>query len=272
MFRYPLLIEATELEKHLNDEDLLIVDLCKKATYDTNHIPGAVHCEYSKIVKVEKPIVGLVPDDTSLIELFSSLGIAEPVHVIAYDDEGGGNACRFMWILELLGHKNLSLLNGGIFSWANNGFPLSKIAEQPTPAQFEINKDASILVSLNYIQDNLKNEQIQLLDSRSAAEFQGTKAFALRGGHIPGAIHYEWTDAMDRNNNLCMRPIKEIQQVLMDKGFSKDKTIVAYCHSHHRSSFSYYVLKLAGFKNIKAYAGSWSEWGNHPDTEVRTGE
>lgn len=68
----------------------------------------------------------------------------------------------------------------------------------------------------------------------------------MNANHVPGAIHYEWTDAMDRNNNLCMRPIKEIEKTLLDKGFDKDKTIIAYYHSHHRSSCSYYVLKAAG--------------------------
>lgn len=270
MSQYPLLIEPLALEKHLNDKNLLIVDLCKRETYNANHVPGAVHFDYSHIVKIDKPVMGKVPDDDALIEQFSSLGIDKQTHVVAYDDEGGGKACRFMWTLELCGHHKLSLLNGGIFSWANTGLPLSQSFSQPAPAEFELSKDSSVLATLAYIQNNLDNEQVQLLDARSVAEHRGTKAFALKGGHIPGAIHYEWTDAMDRNNNLCMLPVKEIEKTLLDKGFDKDKTIVAYCHSHHRSSYSYYVLKAAGFKKIKGYAGSWSEWGNHPDTEVES--
>ena len=270
MSQYPLLIEPQALENHLNDENLLIIDLCTREAYNANHIPGAIHFDYSHIVKIDKPVMGKVPDDDKLIEIFSALGIGPQTHVIAYDDEGGGKACRLMWTLELAGHQKVSLLNGGIFSWANNGFPLSQTINQPAPALFELNKDPSVLATLDYIQENLNNEQVQLLDSRSLAEHRGTKAFALKGGCIPGAIHYEWTDAMDRNNNLCMLPIKEIEKTLLDKGFDKDKIIVAYCHSHHRSSYSYYVLKIAGFKHIKGYAGSWSEWGNHPDTEVET--
>lgn len=270
MYEYPLIIEPQALEKHLDDENLLIIDLCKRETYVANHIPGAIHLDYSHIVKIDKPVMGKVPYDNKLIEIFSSLGINENTHVVAYDDEGGGNACRLMWTLELLGHQKLSLLNGGIFSWANNGLPLSQSVRESTPAQFKINKNDTVLATLDYIQDNLNNENVQLLDARSLAEHSGTKAFALKGGHIPGSIHYEWTDAMDRNNNLCMLPIETIEQTLMDKGFDKEKTVVTYCHSHHRSSYSYYVLKAAGFKHIKGYAGSWSEWGNDPDTEVET--
>jgi len=50
-------------------------------------------------------------------------------------------------------------------------------------------------------------------------------------------------------------------------GFTQDKEIITHCQTHHRSSFSWLVGKMLGL-NIRAYAGSWSEWGNHPDTPV----
>ncbi len=270
MSQYPLIIEPAQLEAHLNDDNLLIIDLCKRETYAANHVPGAVHLDYSHIVKVDKPVMGKVPDDETLISVFSALGISADTHVIAYDDEGGGKACRLLWTLELAGHNKVSLLNGGIFSWANTGLPLSSEIVAPLAAEFSLHKNTAVLATLDYIQANLANEDVQLLDSRSLAEHRGTKVFALKGGHIPGAIHYEWTDAMDRNNNLCMLPLDLIEQTLEEKGFDKERTIVAYCHSHHRSSYAYYVLKAAGFKQVKGYAGSWSEWGNHPDTPVQT--
>lgn len=265
---YPLIIEAQELEKHLENDNLLIIDLCNGDAYKANHIPGAIHFDYSHIVKVEKPVMGKVPDDEQLTEIFSSLGITSNTHVVAYDDEGGGKACRLLWTLELCGHQKLSLLNGGIFSWVNKGHPLSHTPAYPSPAHFELHKDLTVLATREYIQGNLDNDQIQMLDARSLAEYHGRRNFALKGGHIPGAIHYEWTDAMDKNNNLCLLPIEDIQKTLMNKGFDKNSTIVAYCHSHHRSSFSYYTLKAAGFNKVMGYAGSWSEWGNHPDTPV----
>lgn len=270
MSKYSLIIEPLELKAHLDDDNLLIIDLCKRETYSANHVPGAIHFDYSHIVKVDKPVMGKVPDDETLVSVFSALGITTNTHVVAYDDEGGGKACRFLWTLELAGHDKVSLLNGGIFAWANTGQPLSSELVEPVAAVFSLQKNTAVLATLDDIQENLGSDEVQLLDSRSLAEHRGTKAFALKGGHIPGAIHYEWTDAMDRNNNLCMLPIESIEQSLLEKGFAKDKTIIAYCHSHHRSSYSYYVLKAAGFKNIKGYAGSWSEWGNHPDTPVES--
>ncbi|MBT3564150.1 MAG: sulfurtransferase, partial [Gammaproteobacteria bacterium] len=39
--------------------------------------------------------------------------------------------------------------------------------------------------------------------------------------------------------------------------------------THHRSGLTYLIGKSLGY-DIKAYPGSWSEWGNHPDTPIET--
>ena len=89
----------------------------------------------------------------------------------------------------------------------------------------------------------------------------------MRGGHIPHAVHYEWTNVTNKDNSLKLRPLAVIQQELAALGIDNSKTVITYCQTHHRSGLSYLVGKLLGF-NIKAYAGSWSEWGNRQDTPV----
>ncbi len=268
MPHYPLIIEPADLQQHLQDKNLLIVDLCKRDLYPRSYIPGAIHLDYAKIIKIEKPVMGLVPEKAQLISIFSALGITPNTHVIAYDDEGGGKACRLLWTLQLAGHHKVSLLNGGLFAWANEGHPLSQDETHPVSSTFEYHHDETVIASLDYVQQHLNDNNTQLLDARSLAEYNGHKAFAGKAGHIPGAIHYEWTNAMDKAKNLRMLPMDEIKSALAEKGLNKDHNIIVYCHSHHRSSYSYYVLRAAGFNKVKGYAGSWSEWGNHPDTPV----
>ena len=263
---YPLILEPSELEQHLHDDNLLIVDLCKRDLYPQYHIPGSVHLDYAKIIRVNKPVMGCVPDAEDLIDIFSALGISADKHVVAYDDEGGGKACRFLWTLELSGHDKVSLLNGGLFSWGNEGHPLSQEETTPVPARFDYHYNDSVLASADYIKQHLHD--IQLLDARSLAEYNGHKAFANKAGHIPGAVHYEWTDALYKSKNLRMLPTTEIKNALAAKGLNQENTVVVYCHSHHRSSLSFYVLRAAGFTQIKGYPGSWSEWGNLADTPV----
>jgi thiosulfate/3-mercaptopyruvate sulfurtransferase len=264
-----LLIEPDELETHLDDPDVVIVDLCKPTQYAQAHIKGALHLGYEKLIHIEKPVMGLLPSAEDFSETISELGIGANSHVIAYDDEGGGRAARFIWTLHVFGHNKTSLLNGGLFSWANEGHPLSnETPDLPTPSNYTIKNTDMYTTDREYINQNLDNENVVLLDARSLAEYTGAKKFAQKGGHIPGAVHYEWTDAMERNNNLRLLHTNDIQKKMDEMGIDKNKEVICYCQSHHRSAFSYLMLRILGYENVKGYPGSWSDWGNDPDTPV----
>ena len=92
------------------------------------------------------------------------------------------------------------------------------------------------------------------------------RAFAQKAGHIPGATHYEWTDAMDKHNNLRLRDLEEVRRELAERGIQGNKEVITHCQTHHRSSFTWLVGKILGFERISGYPGSWAEWSNHPDT------
>lgn len=71
---------------------------------------------------------------------------------------------------------------------------------------------------------------------------------------------------MDTARNLRIR--RDMPQILESLGLTKDKEIITHCQTHHRSGFTYLVAKALGYPRVKGYAGSWGEWGNHPDTPV----
>lgn len=263
----PLIIEPNDLDQLLNKADVVIVDLCKTKQYAQAHIPGAHFINYTDIVRIEKPVMGLLPDVENFSKLISGLGINANTHVIAYDDEGGGCASRFIWTLNVFGHENASLLNGGLHSWANEGQTLTN--EEPAsavPGNYSLSNTGNYSADRDYIQQHLDDKNTVLLDTRSAAEFSGEKKFADKAGHIPRAIHFEWTDAMDRNNNLRLLPEGVIEQRLEQLGITKNKEVICYCQSHHRSAFTYLMLRHLGYENVKGYPGSWSDWGNQFDT------
>ncbi|MCW8855644.1 MAG: sulfurtransferase [Gammaproteobacteria bacterium] len=269
MSELPLIIEPDELEQHLNDEGLLIIDLCKHAQYVQGHIPGAAFLEYGHITGMNKPTMGLLPDEAQLSHILSTLGMTPETHVVAYDDEGGGKAARLIWTLNAAGHTKTSLLNGGLISWANEGHSLDNEAVHTTPAHYEVSySNMDVVADTDYILKNLENKNVALLDARSAAEYDGSKKFAERGGHIPGAIHFEWTDGMDRQRNYRLLADDELKSKLNALGLTEDKEIIVYCQTHHRSALSYFMLKQLGYEKVRGYPGSWSEWGNRMDTPV----
>lgn len=263
-----LLIEPDELESHLDDANLVIVDLCKPKQYAQAHVPGARHLGYETLIHIEKPVMGLLPSTEDFSKTISDLGINADSHVVAYDDEGGGRAARLIWTLHVFGHNKTSLLNGGIYSWANEGHPLSDETPDITPSGYSVTNTGKYTADRHYIQQQLDNKKVKLLDARSTFEYSGEKKFAAKGGHIPGAVNYEWTDAMDRNNNLRMLSANPIEQQLTQLGITHDNEVICYCQTHHRSAYSYLMLRILGYENVKGYPGSWSDWGNQPDTPV----
>ncbi len=263
----PLIIEPEDLHQHLHDPSLLIVDLSSPQNFSQGHIPGAIPVSPQELVAGTPPAPGKLPDSVQLNRLFSRLGLAPETHIVVYDDEGGGWAGRFIWTLDVIGHKNYSYLNGGLWAWRAAALPLTTDIAQTQPTHVEVKINTEPMMDKETILSNLGKPNFKVWDARSREEYLGQRHTAQKNGHIPGAIHCEWTELMDRNADLRIRA--DAMDYLLNKGFTESQTIVTHCQTHHRSGFTYLVGKLLGF-TIKAYPGSWSEWGNSPDTPVES--
>ena len=264
----PLLVESVALEQSLGAENLLIVDLCRPEIYSQQHVPGAVHFDFAQIVTAKRPAMGLLPDEKHLSKVLSAIGLTPESHVVAYDDEGGGRASRFLWTLDVIGHNNFSLLNGGLHAWAAEQRPSTNEATEIHPTNYEATITHRGMADKNYILRHLKDPSVVLVDTRSPAEYTGESKKADRAGHIPGAVNFDWVNAMDQQNHLRLKPQDELRSVFNSLGSTPDKEVITYCQTHHRSAHTYMVFKILGYKNVKGYPGSWSEWGNSKDTPV----
>lgn len=268
MQNQPFLIEPDEAEALLGHDNLLIIDLGKAETYQQQHLPGAINLNYEHIILGKLPAPGDLPPPDRLRALFDALGLRPETHVLAYDDEGGGKASRFIWTLDMIGHKHYSLLNGGIQSWTTAGNPTSREAVRPQPANSSLAFNQTPAADKDYILSVLGNDNCVLLDTRTAAEYNGERGGGLRRGRIPGAVNFNWLDAVDRGNQLRFYPDAKLQADFDALGVSKDKEIITYCYTYHRAAHTYAALRHLGYPNVKGYAGSWSEWGSDPGLPV----
>jgi thiosulfate/3-mercaptopyruvate sulfurtransferase len=262
----PLLIEPETLRPLLGQADLLVVDLCKETTYQQLHLPGSLHLPYGHIVAACPPAHGLLPSADQLEQCFSSYGIGSETHVVAYDDEGGGNASRLLWTLDAMGHRRFSLLNGGLHAWANEGHPFDRETASAEAASFTARPNPDAVADAGYIMSRMGSADLALWDARSDQEYRGVSRFSQYPGHIPGAVNLDWLAVMDRERNLRLKPEAVLRQMLADLGITPDKEVVTYCQTHHRSSLTWFVLKYLGFEQARGYPGSWSDWGNRDDT------
>lgn len=274
-FNFGLLIEAEDLVPYLGHEKLRIVDLSRASVYEQLHIPHALHLQPKLLVRQEEHSMGLLPDIDGLQALIAYLNISPEHHVVAYDDEGGAWAGRLLWNLHCLGFENTSLLNGGIHAWLGAGLPTSSAQEIFSPVSHlvpvNLEQKAAFQIGYDELRQLVEKQEVQLWDCRTEDEYTGLRLAARRGGHIPGARHFEWSTALNRQNHLKLQPLPRTQQRLEQLGFDLNRPVVVYCQSHHRSGLAYILGRLLGWK-IRAYDGAWSEWGNRLNSPIATGE
>ena len=266
---FSLLISPEELAQSLHSDGLLIVDMRNADNFGEGAIPGAVNIPYSSIVRGAAPAMGLLPTEAAVSEVLSEVGFSSDRHVVAYDDEGGGRASRLLWTLSALGHRGLSLLNGGLGAWTANGHGLGAQAQAPQRSEYKAGyANNSVVAEKNYILSRLGAADLALLDTRSPGEYFGADIRAARGGHIPGAVNLNWTDTMQPTRHLSLLPKAALQSMMNERGVTPDKEVIVYCQTHHRSAHTFIVLKHLGYERVRGYPGAWSDWGNDLNTPI----
>ncbi|MFJ3052324.1 thiosulfate sulfurtransferase [Pseudomonas nitroreducens] len=261
----PLVIEPADLASRLDAPELILVDLTSAARYAQGHIPGARFVAPAR-TQLGGPAPGLLPAKADLEALFGELGHNPDAVYVVYDDEGGGWAGRFIWLLDVIGHHKYHYVDGGLHAWLADGLPLSEVVPASAGGPLPLTLHDEPTATREYLQSRLGAADLAVWDARNPSEYRGQKVLAAKAGHVPGAVNFEWTAGMDPARALRIRT--DMPQILEDLGITKDKEVITHCQTHHRSGFTYLVAKALGYPRVKGYAGSWSEWGNHPDTPV----
>ena len=264
MRKLPYIIESEELLDNLSTGSLVLVDLGTTEEFQQGHIPGAVHMDVGQLRLGTLPASGLLPGDSDLELSLKRIGLNDTSHVVAYDHDNNAKACRLLWTLEAAGHGNASLLNGGFTAWMVSGLPIDVGANNPAPGTIQLRFNPAVIADQEYVLHSLGDPNIVILDARSPEEYNGLKSPSLRKGHIPGAVNLNWLDTIDMTNNRKFKSPGELLKLLEARGVSKNREIIVHCQTHQRSSHSFVMLRSLGFKDLRGYAGSWSEWGNDP--------
>lgn len=268
----PLIISAKELSEISDNPALVVVDVSTTEQFAAAHIPGARHLEYKSIIRAQGKANGLLVEPDNFANVLAGLGITQDSNIVAYDQGGGGAASRFIWTLHAYALENCKLLSGGLSAWIAAGQDAQiQVASIDAAPPMNLRTDRSNVVNTDELIKQLDSSDApDILDARSANEFNGSDVRSTRGGHVPGAIHFEWTDALDKNNHLQLLPDPELTTLVAERGFDRKRPVVAYCQTHQRSSLSYVMLKHLGFEKVSGLEGAWSEWGNRDDTPIET--
>ncbi len=232
-FAHPeFLADPAWLNDHLDDPDLVVVDLDAEAGYNRGHIPGALFLDNNYERNPETGWVNTFPPDR-FAEACQSLGIGDDTLVVAYDNNMSLHAARFWWTLSYYGHRQVRVLDGGWRRWVSEGGAVAFDRSVPKEGQvFTPAADPSLIVGLEEVQagcaiGGANAGDTVIWDTRTTAEYSGAVSRNLRPGHVAGAVHLDWMDLMDRATHRFRRP-EEMRELLASAGITPDKAVFAY--------------------------------------------
>ncbi|MDH5577139.1 MAG: rhodanese-like domain-containing protein, partial [Betaproteobacteria bacterium] len=192
------------------------------------------------------------------------------------DHESGERAARAVWLLAVLGHPDVRLLDGGTQAWLASAGKLQPVTQAPAPVDptkapptappFKGKINLELLATRFDVRDAIGDANTVILDVRRESEYRGTEKRARRVGTIPGAVHLFWREHLDAKG--MYRPADEIRKLYASRGVTPDKTVIPLCQGGYRSASTFIALKSLGYPRVRNYVSSWGEWGNRDDSEI----
>jgi thiosulfate/3-mercaptopyruvate sulfurtransferase len=263
-----VLVSTDWVSQHLTDPSIRIAEVdVDTGAYNQGHVPGAVGWNWT--TELCDTLVRDIAPRAKIEELLGNSGIDNNTTIVLYGDNNNWFAAWAFWQLKVYGHQDVRIMDGGRKKWLAEGRQLStdapKLAKKTYKAK---DADNTLRAFLPEVQEAMKAKKAALVDVRSPAEFTGEilappglPETCQRGGHIPGAKSVPWAKAA--NDDGTFKSVDELKQLYGAVGVTGDKPIIAYCRIGERSSHTWFVLKyLLGYKDVKNYDGSWTEWGN----------
>lgn len=269
-----LLAETGWLADRLTDPGIRVVDARSEAEYAAGHIAGAVHIDGFATFAPEGGTVpraenGDMGSPAEFARLVGGLGIGNDTTVIVYDTPTQRMG-MVAWAFLYYGHADVRILDGGLAKWLAEGRALDTQLPGWPPVTYVARPVEAVNCSLEEAKAADGRDDFVFWDTRSADEFAGNVAgfgSVPRLGRIPGAAHLEWTDLLDPESRT-LKPAAELRQLLESRGITPDKQVASYCNGGARGALGAFVLRVLGYERGQAYAGSFQQWSNQPDTPV----
>ncbi|MGE8211319.1 MAG: sulfurtransferase [Stenotrophomonas rhizophila] len=243
--------------------------------YAQGHIPGALHADLNRdLADLGKTGQGRhpLPDSDAFAATLGRWGIAPDTQVVVYDAaDGSMAAARLWWLLRLIGHARVAVLDGGVAAWQAAGLALTTdqpVVEPlpPYPGRF----DRARIATVDEVAARLKHAPGWLLDARAGERFRGdVEPLDPVAGHVPGAVNRPF--ALNVADGR-LRPAPDLRAALQPLiGTHAPEQVVLMCGSGVTACHLLLAMEVAGLHGAKVYADSWSGWVSDPTRPVATG-
>jgi len=236
-----------------------VLDARPAGDYRRGHVPGAIRIDWTDFREGWGRTGKLPRDLEGLARRLAGFGVDANRPVVVYGNarKGWGEEGRIVWMLAYLGHPQARLLDGGWEAWLDAKQPVSVADERPLTGRFHAVPQTALRAGVADVEGARRGGGV-VLDVRSDAEWRGATPYhEARGGHIPGAVHVEWKELLDRRGRLDPDAARAR---LLAAGVKPADRVITYCTGGVRSAEAWVILRALGYAEVRNYDGSWFEW------------
>ncbi|MGH8049752.1 MAG: sulfurtransferase [Arenimonas sp.] len=271
------IVSAGDLLQHLADSDLVLVDArfalgdaqAGEQAWQEAHLPNAsyVHLDRDLSDKQKPSQFGRhpLPNADDFCHSLMRCGISRHSQVVVYDaNDGAMAAARFWYLLRLLGHENVAVLDGGFARWRELGLPVNNEVPVLLPSLYHADFDQLQIVNTDAIKNNLASNEFVLLDARAPERYRGEiEPIDKVAGHIPGALNRPYSLNLENGRFRAPELLQHDFLALMGSHSASDT--VLYCGSGVTACHNLLAMEVAGLRGAKIYSPSWSGWISNTD-------
>jgi thiosulfate/3-mercaptopyruvate sulfurtransferase len=283
------LVDVSWVKANLGKPNIVLLDVrsgggATKDAFHKEHIPGSVFTDYGKGGWREKNaegVEGMLPAREKLEKTIGDLGIDNSTHVVVVpmgqQAADVAAATRIYWTFKVMGHDDVSILDGGWVAWTREVDPqtqkpvnpISAGSVEPQAKTFAANLRSDMLIGRDDVKRALDNG-MTLVDNRPYDFHVGMTVSPVvkRAGTIPGAksVQDSW---LTRNNGGFFRPKEQLATLYKKTGVPVDGDHITFCNTGHWASLGWFVSsEILGNKKVRLYDGSMAEWSQHENLPV----
>ncbi len=278
------LVTTEWLSKHLDDEDLVLLD-CSVCTmprdgggfynvsarpdYENGHIPNAGFADLKgELCDLDSPFEFALPSPEQFCAAMGALGVGDNSRVVLYDTIYTAWAARVWWMLRWVGFDRAAILDGGMIAWTAEGGPLSTAMVNRPVGTLTPRPRPELIADRDEVMAAVGDDDVHLIDTLPEEYFRGDASIYQRPGHIPGAVNIDSFKLLGMLGHY--RSPEELAALHAD--FSDpDARVIAYCGGGIAASSNAFIMTRLGFTNVAVYTASLQEWAADPANPMVTG-